>query len=197
MHLQQFSASLPRNVGLLTRPWLSDIPKTVNRSTVHRLRGFHQTSQRNDRSFTNLLADDSPPAVQVSSISEEGIRLADGLLIPGACLFLEGKVYLWDVPELKTITSGVSRDEQWKGWNQEKFQLLDVVAPRPEILILGTGKTLVQPPPFARQYLSQLGIQLDVMDTRNACSTYNLLAEEGRRVAAALLPISPQVWKRS
>ena len=30
---------------------------------------------------------------------------------------------------------------------------------------------------------------------RNACSTYNLLAEEGRRVAAALLPPTPQAWK--
>ena len=29
----------------------------------------------------------------------------------------------------------------------------------------------------------------------NACSTYNLLAEEGRRVAAALLPHEPMQWK--
>ena len=29
---------------------------------------------------------------------------------------------------------------------------------------------------------------------KNACSTYNLLAEEGRRVAAALLPIVPKKW---
>jgi len=34
-----------------------------------------------------------------------------------------------------------------------------------EILLLGTGKTLVQPPPFMRDYLNGLGIQLDVMDT--------------------------------
>ena len=28
----------------------------------------------------------------------------------------------------------------------------------------------------------------------NACSTYNLLAEEGRRVAAALLPQNGELW---
>lgn len=30
---------------------------------------------------------------------------------------------------------------------------------------------------------------------RNACATYNLLAEEGRQVAAALLPSTQQPWK--
>jgi uncharacterized protein len=34
-----------------------------------------------------------------------------------------------------------------------------------EILLLGTGKKLIQPPPFMRAYLGRLGIQLDVMDT--------------------------------
>jgi NADH dehydrogenase [ubiquinone] 1 alpha subcomplex assembly factor 3 len=82
-----------------------------------------------------------------------------------------------------------------------------------EILLLGTGKTLVQPPPFLREYLTTLGIQLEVLDTvtsitksvsngvdiylkRNACSTYNMLTEEGRRVAAALLPFTPYVWPK-
>ena len=66
-------------------------------------------------------------------------------------------------------------------------------------------------PPALRQYLNKAGIQVDIMNTvshasslpftlflnttqRNACSTYNLLAEEGRRVAAALLPLTPQKW---
>jgi uncharacterized protein len=31
---------------------------------------------------------------------------------------------------------------------------------------------------------------------RNACSTYNLLAEEGRRVAAALAPETPARWEK-
>ncbi|KAI1796083.1 hypothetical protein LXA43DRAFT_988267 [Ganoderma leucocontextum] len=49
-------------------------------------------------------------------------------------------------------------------------------------------------PPALRQYLNKIGVQVDIMNTRNACSTYNLLAEEGRRVAAALLPLTPQRW---
>ncbi|KAF9554530.1 hypothetical protein CPC08DRAFT_712809 [Agrocybe pediades] len=158
-------------------------------------RSLHTTRVARDRSFTNLLADDDPPPVQVSSISDAGIQLADGLMIPGPSIFLEGKVFLWDVPhpDLKSRKA----EERWQGWTPERFEIFEAVAPRPEMLILGTGKTLVQPPPFLSKYLTGLGIQLEVLDTRNACSTYNILSEEGRRVAAALLPFKPYAWPKS
>jgi uncharacterized protein len=38
------------------------------------------------------------------------------------------------------------------------------------------------------QALSELGIRLDCVDTANAVATFNILSQEGRRVAAALLP---------
>lgn len=38
------------------------------------------------------------------------------------------------------------------------------------------------------QALSELGIRLDWLDTANAVATFNILSQEGRRVAAALLP---------
>ncbi|KAL0576175.1 hypothetical protein V5O48_005816 [Marasmius crinis-equi] len=153
-------------------------------------RSFHTNSIRRSgprkEPFVNILEGDIPPPVQVQSITPNGIQLTDGLILPSSTVFLEGKVYLWDVPM-----------SFWEGWQKEHFDVFEVVAPRPEILILGTGKTSVQPPPFVREYLNGLGIQLDVMDTRNACSTYNLLSEEGRRVAAALLPLTPRPWHKS
>ncbi|KAH6914601.1 NADH dehydrogenase 1 alpha subcomplex assembly factor 3 [Coprinopsis sp. MPI-PUGE-AT-0042] len=148
------------------------------------------TPRRLDRSFTNILADDNPPAVQVSSIGNEGIQLVDGLKIPGPCIFLEGRVFLWDVP---SVGEG---KEAWKEWKEDHFELFDTVIPAPEILLFGTGKRIMQPPLFLRGYLNQRGIQLDVLDTRNACSTYNLLSEEGRRVAAVLLPLTSRSWQK-
>lgn len=121
------------------------------------LRTFQTTSRTSDRSFTNLLADaDNPPPVQVSSISDkEGIRLADGLVLSAASIFLEGQVYLWDVPSPKTGEGDRTEKDQWKGWTEDHFELFDVVVPKPEILLLGTGKRIVQPPPFMRTYLPQ------------------------------------------
>ncbi|KAF6748961.1 NADH dehydrogenase 1 alpha subcomplex assembly factor 3, partial [Ephemerocybe angulata] len=95
------------------------------------------------------------------------------------CVFLEGKVFLWNVPE---VTPGAGKDA-FKGWTEEHLELFNVVIPTPEILLLGTGKRILQPPPFVRKYLNERGIQLDVLDTRMHCATYNLLAEEGRRVS--------------
>ena len=106
--------------------WLS---KSFQPTSLSVDRNLHTTVIRRDRSFTNLLADDNPPPVQVSSLSDNGIRLADGLLIPGACIFLEGKVYLWDTPELNT--SSRTTGEIWRAWTEERFQIFDVVTPRP------------------------------------------------------------------
>jgi NADH dehydrogenase [ubiquinone] 1 alpha subcomplex assembly factor 3 len=64
--------------------------------------------------------------VQVTSVAEDGIHLLDGLKIPGPCVFLEGKVFLWNAPEVK----GVGK-EAWNEWNEGHFELLDTVIPTP------------------------------------------------------------------
>src|SRR4051812_45513663 len=70
-------------------------------------RRIHATCTRQDSSFTNILADENPPPVQVKSITNDGISLSDGLVIPSACIFLGGKVFLWDVPV-----------SLWAGWTK-------------------------------------------------------------------------------
>jgi uncharacterized protein len=57
----------------------------------------------------------------------------------------------------------------------------------PEIMLLGTGDRLCFPHPRLTQALTGAGIGLEVMDTPAACRTFNILASEGRKVAAALL----------
>ncbi len=57
------------------------------------------------------------------------------------------------------------------------------------MLLLGTGKFFAFVPPDVRTALKAQGITIDSMDTGAACRTYNVLMAEGRRVAAALLPV--------
>lgn len=56
-----------------------------------------------------------------------------------------------------------------------------------EVILLGTGKRAVFPPPVLTQPLMGKRIGLEVMDTAAACRTYNVLAADGRSVAAALI----------
>ena len=56
-----------------------------------------------------------------------------------------------------------------------------------EIILLGTGKRLHFPPSTLLRPFAPAGIGLEIMDLKAACRTYNILAAEGRKVAAALL----------
>ncbi len=56
-----------------------------------------------------------------------------------------------------------------------------------EIVLLGTGSRLRFPAGALVRPFAPAGIGLEVMDLQAACRTYNILAAEGRKVAAALL----------
>ena len=57
----------------------------------------------------------------------------------------------------------------------------------PEIVILGTGAKHQFPDQSLLSQLIKSGMGIEIMDTKACCRTYNILVEEGRRVAAALL----------
>lgn len=56
-----------------------------------------------------------------------------------------------------------------------------------EIILLGTGRRQRFPPGALMRPFAPAGIGLEIMDLQAACRTYNILAAEGRKVAAALL----------
>jgi uncharacterized protein len=56
-----------------------------------------------------------------------------------------------------------------------------------EIILLGTGNQLRFPRPELMRPLVQAQKGLEVMNLQAACRTYNILAAEGRKVAAVLL----------
>ena len=57
----------------------------------------------------------------------------------------------------------------------------------PEVLLIGTGATLIFPDLTLTYPLMEQGIGVEVMDTAAACRTYNVLMHEGRRVALAMV----------
>jgi uncharacterized protein len=79
------------------------------------------------------------------------------------------------------------------GWGPASIDLLDashveaIAALDPEIVLLGTGRTFRFPHPALLAPLHAARVGVEVMDTRAACRTYNILLSEGRRVVAALI----------
>lgn len=58
-----------------------------------------------------------------------------------------------------------------------------------ELVVLGCGPRAVFITPDIRAALKAAGMALEVVDTGSACRIYNVLLAEGRRVAAALIPL--------
>lgn len=79
------------------------------------------------------------------------------------------------------------------GWTEASVLTLNMddmgrlLALQTGIILLGTGSRLRFPPGALIKPFAPAGIGLEVMDLAAACRTYNILASEGRQVAAALL----------
>lgn len=63
------------------------------------------------------------------------------------------------------------------------------LAGRIDVLLVGTGATMTLVPRAFREAMEAAGIGVEPMNSPAACRTYNVLLGEGRRIAAALLPV--------
>ncbi|WP_415233842.1 Mth938-like domain-containing protein [Pseudorhodobacter sp.] len=59
-----------------------------------------------------------------------------------------------------------------------------------DVLFVGMGAEIAHVPLAFRQELEAAGIGVEVMNSPAAARTYNVLLSEGRRIAAALLPVT-------
>jgi uncharacterized protein len=96
----------------------------------------------------------------------------------------------WRSPVLVTPTATAA----WNVTRAEEVSLdnlapLKSAAVPTELLVLGCGKRAVFIAPDIRATLKDAGMALEVVDTGSACRIYNVLLAEGRRVAAALIPV--------
>jgi len=116
-----------------------------------------------------------PRRVPIDGYGEGGFRFG-GMSHRGSLLVVPTGVFAWAPKTPAEI------DEQ-------NLERLISAAGEIDLLIVGMGP---DPLPLAkplRNLLADAGIRIDVMATGSACSTYNLLLEEGRRVAAALVAV--------
>jgi uncharacterized protein len=66
---------------------------------------------------------------------------------------------------------------------------LVALAGRVDVLFVGTGTEIAHLPAPLAAALEGAGLGVEVMNAPAACRTYNVLLAEGRRIAAALIPV--------
>jgi uncharacterized protein len=78
-----------------------------------------------------------------------------------------------------------------KGWGgTQDTETLLALAGQVDVIFLGTGDEIAHIPKELRSTVEAAGIGIEAMNSPAACRTYNVLVNEGRRVAAALLPVT-------
>ena len=91
----------------------------------------------------------------------------------------------WTQPVLVTPVATTP----WNVKRADELSLDMVAALGAELLVVGCGQRSIFIPPDKRAAFKAAGIGLEVVDTGAACRIYNVLLAEGRRVAAALIPL--------
>ncbi|AZS21034.1 MULTISPECIES: Mth938-like domain-containing protein [unclassified Caulobacter] len=104
-----------------------------------------------------------------------GFRVA-GVWRPGSLLILDDQPRDWAVSALSKLTP-------------ESFAEVFAAGGAVEFVLLGVGVANALPPRPVRDALKAAGVGLEFMSTEAAARTYNVLASEGRRLAAALIAV--------
>ncbi|MEM1173471.1 MAG: MTH938/NDUFAF3 family protein [Pseudomonadota bacterium] len=117
---------------------------------------------------------ESPGLTTIRGVSESGFQIADQTISGTLLLTGEGVI---DGGIAKALDDLVMQD----------FQPL--FETHPEIVLVGTGSRALFTPRDLMFGFARQGTGLEVMETRAAARTFNVLVGEGRRVAALLYPL--------
>ncbi len=109
-----------------------------------------------------------PDALPIEGYGPGFFRVG-GELHRGAVLVMPGAVHAW-------------------GGFEDSATLLAVAAEL-DVLFVGTGAEIRHIPAALRDPVEAAGPGIEIMASPAACRSYNVLLSEGRRIAAALIPI--------
>jgi NADH dehydrogenase [ubiquinone] 1 alpha subcomplex assembly factor 3 len=160
----------------------------------------------------DILSSMPAPTSAVDACMDDGFALNSGLKVTGSgVLLVGGEAFKWRPwarggrGEGTTGSTGVEIDVKRPGStggrllnskgqfevDRKAWGVLDLVWPKPDLLILGTGASIRPISPETRRHINDLGVRVEVQDTRNAAAQFNLLATERgvQQVVAALVPI--------
>lgn len=104
-----------------------------------------------------------------------GFRVS-GVWMPGSLLIIDDQPRPWSATSLAELAPA-------------DFAEVFAAGGAVEFVLLGGGLVNALPPRAVRDALKLAGVGLEFMSTEAATRTYNVLASEGRRLAAAIIAV--------
>ena len=119
-------------------------------------------------------------AERKGGLARGGGFTVNGAPINGSILAHAKGVFLWDVTSVDALTV-------------ESLVAARVMDPRPEVILIGTGASAQLPKRDAwkaiKEWADAAQVGVEIMDSPSACSTFNILTQEERRVVAYLIAV--------
>lgn len=122
-----------------------------------------------------MLNMENDSGLMVDAFSQIGFRLNNGLSVMGPVALFPKTVLSWKINSAADI-------------NEDALSLFYLLEPKIDLLILGIGDKGSKIDTSIIQFMKQKGINLEILPTESACTTFNFLNEERRYVAAGLIP---------
>ena len=117
--------------------------------------------------------------ITVRQVEPGRIRIGNEVLHNNLLLTVEHEIHDWSIEDIGQL------DEQ---------SLETILGDAPEMIVVGTGWKPIFPPRELVFSMARRGIGFETMDTPAACRTFNILINEGRRAAAALIVNEPDAF---
>lgn len=157
---------------------LNRITSKVKLLTCH-LYNRRRYCKRNelDKVRIDVLNKNQNMGLLINSYTQIGFRLNNGVLVMGSIAIFPRSVLSWQVTNYNEIT-------------EESLSLFTILEPKLEIIILGI-ETTPNDYSFKNKILSimkKYKINIEILPTEKATSTFNYLNSESRYVAGAMIP---------
>jgi uncharacterized protein len=117
-----------------------------------------------------------PGRAPIDGYGQGGFRFA-GMSHRGSLLIVPSGIYAWPVCTPQEI-------------DVQSLARVFAEASEIDLLMIGSGRDPAALPEAIRERCKRDNISVDIQPTGGAASTFNVLLDEGRRVAAALIAVS-------
>ncbi|HEX6260873.1 MAG TPA: MTH938/NDUFAF3 family protein [Woeseiaceae bacterium] len=111
-------------------------------------------------------------AITVRQVEPGRLRIGNAVVRNNVLLTADREICDWSIEDIDQLSES---------------DLQTIIEAAPEMIVVGTGWKSVFPPRELVFALARRGIGFETMNTPAACRTFNILINEGRRAAAALI----------
>ncbi|KAK8719456.1 hypothetical protein OTU49_014024 [Cherax quadricarinatus] len=128
-----------------------------------------------DRTTVKVLNQETDAGLMIDCYSQVGFSLNNGMSLIGPIAIFPKTVLSWCVTNSHDI-------------NEDSLSLFYLLEPKIDILVIGIGDKGSHVDTRIIRFMRNKGINIELLPTESACTTFNFLNQEGRYVAGAFIP---------